>query len=517
MPTASQTSNLSVFAGVTGVYTGSSGGRNLGITAGGDLAIGGFFGFRPAVEVRGTYPVYDGTVDYQKSILAGVRVERPIRRFHPYGDFLIGRGEINYVNAHIPSISIPLRRCIRWAAGLEYDLTRHFAVRGDWQAQHWDTPCERLGNGLGETNDAGVTYRFDFNHHTKHAGTALDRSSKRTSRLEENASRRDVVNTGDRRWAMRCSGGRPGPRSGRRRRASSRGRDRGWDRPRGARPRMTSRLRVGSIWVTPALAGRRPERRARTVARASTAPVAPMAWPCRPLVELTGMLGARLGEGLVDGGGLDRVVGLGAGAVGVDVADLRGLGVGVGERLAHGHGGSGGLGLGDVGGVGGHAEADDLAIDGGVAGERGVEGLDGQHGGALAEGHAVAVGGEGAAAGGGDDADAVPGAQEAPGEGGLVAAGDGGGGHAAAHHLEGEADGVGGRGAGGGEGEDGAGDAEVDGDVAGAGAGHGAGDGERVDAGVAVVELGGLGLFGGAAAGGAAEDDGDVCRRRGAA
>ena len=165
-----------------------------------------------------------------------------------------------------------------------------------------------------------------------------------------------------------------------------------------------------------------------------------------------------------------------------------------------------------MGGVGGHAEADDLAIDGGVAGERGVESLDGEHGGALAEGHAVAVCGEGAAAGGGDDADAVPGAQEAPGERSLVAAGDGGGDHAAADHLEGEADGVGGRGAGGGEGEDGAGDAEIDGDVAGAGAGHGAGDGEGMDARVVAVELCGLGLLGGAAAGGAAEDDGDVLR-----
>ena len=99
MPPASQTSNLSVFAGATGVYTGIKGGRNLGFTAGGDLAIRGFFGLRPAVEVRGTYPVDDGRIDYQKHIEGGVRVERPIRRFHPYGDFLIGRGQINYVLA----------------------------------------------------------------------------------------------------------------------------------------------------------------------------------------------------------------------------------------------------------------------------------------------------------------------------------------------------------------------------------------------------------------------------------
>ena len=77
------------------------------------------------------------------------------------------------------------------------------------------------------------------------------------------------------------------------------------------------------------------------------------------------------------------------------------------------------------------------------------------------------------------------------------------------------ADGVGSGGAGGGDVQDGAGYAEVDGDVAGSGGGHGAGDRERVDAGVAGVELDGLGLFGLATGAGAADDDGDVCLCRG--
>ena len=168
--------------------------------------------------------------------------------------------------------------------------------------------------------------------------------------------------------------------------------------------------------------------------------------------------------------------------------------------------------LGDVVGVGGHAEADDLGVDGGVAGLGGGEGFEGEHGCAFADGHAVAVGGEGAALRGGDDAHAVPCSEEAEGEWGFVASGDGCFDHSGADHLEGEADGVGSGGAGGGDVEDGAGDAEVDGDVAGAGGGHGAGDGERMDAGVAGVELGGFGLFGLTASAGAAYDDGDVLR-----
>jgi hypothetical protein len=170
MPTASQESNLSVFGGVTGVYTGIDRGRNLGITAGGDYTIGGFFGFHPAVEVRGTYPIHDGGVDDQKSILAGVRVERPIRRFHPYGDFLIGRGEINYIGTFVVEFSEFIRTdstVYSPGAGFEYDVTHHFAFRADAQDQHWDTPVNASGSAWAKQGTVAVTYRFDFNHHWK--------------------------------------------------------------------------------------------------------------------------------------------------------------------------------------------------------------------------------------------------------------------------------------------------------------------------------------------------------------
>ena len=186
------------------------------------------------------------------------------------------------------------------------------------------------------------------------------------------------------------------------------------------------------------------------------APAAPRVWPWMDLVELMGSVSAWAPKTLVDGGGFGGVVGLGAGAVGVDVADVFGGEPGVAQgscgwrrRLRRRR-------LGDVAGVGGHAEADDLGVDGGVAGERGVEGFEGEHGGAFAEGHAVAVGGEGAAGVGETTRMAVPGAEEAEGEWGFVAAGDGCVDDAGADHLEGEADGVGSGGAGGGDVEDGA-------------------------------------------------------------
>jgi hypothetical protein len=173
LPTAEQGSSLSVFGGGSGVFTGIKGGRNLGITAGADYTLWHFAGFRPAVEVRGTYPFYEGHVESQKSILAGVRVERRIGRLLPYGDFLIGRGEINYVNpAIVPGPFGVSTRYIRTdstvyspGVGLEYDLTRHFAGRADGQFQRWETPVTSSGTVWAKQFTVGITYRLDFNHH----------------------------------------------------------------------------------------------------------------------------------------------------------------------------------------------------------------------------------------------------------------------------------------------------------------------------------------------------------------
>ena len=68
MPTASRIVTLSDFGGLTGTFTGLDGGRNLGITAGGDIGFRPFHGFYPSAEVRGTYPIDDGQVDSQKNI-----------------------------------------------------------------------------------------------------------------------------------------------------------------------------------------------------------------------------------------------------------------------------------------------------------------------------------------------------------------------------------------------------------------------------------------------------------------
>jgi hypothetical protein len=169
-PTASKRLEISTFGGITGTYTGLSGGRNLGITAGVDIGIRSYFGFRPYFEGRGTYPIDDGQIDSQKDALGGVRIERLIRpNVSVYGDFLLGRGEIDYQNGGYPSPSgnflflKSTSNVYSPGAGAEYRLTKNFSALADVQFQRWATPATPSGSIWATPITVGVRYRIDFN------------------------------------------------------------------------------------------------------------------------------------------------------------------------------------------------------------------------------------------------------------------------------------------------------------------------------------------------------------------
>lgn len=171
-PTADKLVELSAFGGLTGTYTGLSGGRNLGITAGVDVGIRSFHGFRPFLEGRGTYPVDDGHIDAQKDALGGIRVERMILpKLRVYGDFLLGRGEIDYQNGGYPSLDghylflSSTSNVYSPGVGAEYRLTEHVSALADVQLQRWDTPATASGTLWAKPITLGARYRFNFNRH----------------------------------------------------------------------------------------------------------------------------------------------------------------------------------------------------------------------------------------------------------------------------------------------------------------------------------------------------------------
>ena len=172
IPAGTQKLQLSAFAGGTGTFTDLEAGKNFGITAGADLSFLFFRLVRPSFEIRGTYPIDGGHISAQKNFLLGPKVEYPIGRFHPYVDFLVGRGQIDY---HSPGFLFGDFRYLSSTTtvyspglGLDYNLTHNIAIKADAQFQHWDTPVTTSGVLHPTAVTLGVLYNFDFNPHHRH-------------------------------------------------------------------------------------------------------------------------------------------------------------------------------------------------------------------------------------------------------------------------------------------------------------------------------------------------------------
>jgi hypothetical protein len=172
VPAATQKLQLSAFAAGTGTFTDLEGGKNLAITAGVDLAFLFVPVVRPSFELRGSYPIDGGHISSQKNFLLGPKVEYPIGRFHPYVDFLFGRGQINY---HSPGFEFENIDYLSSnsavyspGVGLDYNLTHSIALKADAQFQHWDTPVTTSGVIHPTALSLGVVYNFDFNPHHRH-------------------------------------------------------------------------------------------------------------------------------------------------------------------------------------------------------------------------------------------------------------------------------------------------------------------------------------------------------------
>jgi hypothetical protein len=166
-PTAIQRMQLSAFGGVSGVYTGLKGGKNLSVTAGVDLALPPVYHVRPTVEVRGTYPMDGGVIDSQESIMGGLRVDFLLgHRIHPYGDFFFGRGETHYgPDTTFNGFEYVLTTNYVYSpgAGFDYDLGSHFGVKVDGQYQRWGMSPTPSGTIYSKVGTVGLVYRFDFN------------------------------------------------------------------------------------------------------------------------------------------------------------------------------------------------------------------------------------------------------------------------------------------------------------------------------------------------------------------
>jgi opacity protein-like surface antigen len=171
-PTATQQLQFSVFVASTDTLTKLAGGKNVDTTAGVDLAFLTFRLFKPFVEVRGTYPIDKGNVTRQKNFLVGPRVEYPLGRLHPYVNFLVGRGKIDY---NAPGFAFGNTMYVSSTtmvyspgAGLDYNVIRNLSVKTDLQFQHWSTPATVSGTINPTALTLGIVYNFDLNPRHRH-------------------------------------------------------------------------------------------------------------------------------------------------------------------------------------------------------------------------------------------------------------------------------------------------------------------------------------------------------------
>ena len=106
----------------------------------------------PSLEVR--YTGTTGPAITESDFLGGVKVETHFHRLRPYTDFLVGYGKINYVQVNGGDNSIAYDAGV----GLDYSITRQFAVKVDAQEQFW-----KLGQASSELTPTmvsfGIVYR----------------------------------------------------------------------------------------------------------------------------------------------------------------------------------------------------------------------------------------------------------------------------------------------------------------------------------------------------------------------
>jgi hypothetical protein len=166
-PTATRQLQLSAFGAVSGDFTGLAGGKNFAITAGGDLGLPPFLGMRPTIEVRGRFPTDHGLIDSQKDILGGLRLDFLLNhRLRPYGDFLFGRGQMNYgLTGYIFGNNIYSQTTtyvVSAGLGFDYNLTEHVAIKVDGQVERWGAAPTSTGRIYSSVGTAGLVYYFTF-------------------------------------------------------------------------------------------------------------------------------------------------------------------------------------------------------------------------------------------------------------------------------------------------------------------------------------------------------------------
>lgn len=161
-PTASKSNSLDIFGGYSNMSPGFGNKRDMGGAVGVDFT----HYFRhlpvaPSLEARSTF--INGPLANERTYLFGLKAETHIgNRFHPYGNFLIGPGNIHFNQPSANSFFLigDNSTVTSLGGGVDIDLKPHWQAKIDYQWQRWDAGTLQHYHPSGIT--FGVTYRFPF-------------------------------------------------------------------------------------------------------------------------------------------------------------------------------------------------------------------------------------------------------------------------------------------------------------------------------------------------------------------
>lgn len=117
----------------------------------------------PNVEMRAVYPVKSGDGASEKSVLAGLSFSHTFRRFRPYGDFLYGRGRIEYPKSYEYNNYVYVNSASNIfspGGGVDVRLWGRLSLKADFQYQHWHTAAVSGEHVWSEVGSVGLSYRF---------------------------------------------------------------------------------------------------------------------------------------------------------------------------------------------------------------------------------------------------------------------------------------------------------------------------------------------------------------------
>ena len=136
---------------------------------GSGFAVGGGAGFtvhhvhylEPSLDLRYQYASSPSVTETVLS--GGLRVILHAAKFHPYGDILVGTGnlDIKKVNPAFPNYKHDDSTVYTFGGGLDYDLTQTVGFRIDVQQQRWQLATTNLPFYPTQAS-IGVRYQFHF-------------------------------------------------------------------------------------------------------------------------------------------------------------------------------------------------------------------------------------------------------------------------------------------------------------------------------------------------------------------